>query len=406
MTLHAGPAALPAAERRRLTHAVAAASDEALTRIVAVFDRLADRREADGVLDAARPRLRRLRPPRPIALPRLLFLPLDGVIADPRAWKHQGGSLPRSALLPLAAAVRAAIGAEAAAVEAAAAGHSFAELDVVGRAGQRLWRAAAAGGACLAPPANWAGTGLTEADFRHCAELATGVWRHAGPLWTALRAAREGPPETLVRSALMDAAAEPPAVTEAILATLLLKAAKPGSVVTAATAARVGPPGAAERVLDRWLEECRPDIAAEEPLGAARIAEEFVETIEDLEASPVTRRPDRSRRVAELRHEADEACRTAFTGGAERRLIEPLSKPGAPIDDAAMGALEEVARALRRLEQVGRRIGGSAAYDIALRRIIDSFTALRAAPGASPADLARLAEILAGPEAALRLLDG
>jgi hypothetical protein len=40
-----------------------------------------------------------------------------------------------------------------------------------------------------------------------------------------------------------------------------------------------------------------------------------------------------------------------------------------------------------------------------LRRVADDFAAMRATPGAHVADLARLLEILAGPEAALRLLD-
>uniref|UniRef100_UPI0018E01F0B hypothetical protein n=1 Tax=Roseomonas rosulenta TaxID=2748667 RepID=UPI0018E01F0B len=119
------------AEHRRLTHAVASASDAALARVVAVFDRMADRREADRLLDAARPRLRRLRPPRPIAFTRLLFLPLDGVIVEARAWKRADGGVPRSALPALGDAVRVAIGAAAIAIEDAFAGRSFADLAAV-----------------------------------------------------------------------------------------------------------------------------------------------------------------------------------------------------------------------------------------------------------------------------------
>ena len=328
MNAHPGPVAPSlAAEQRRLTHALAAASDDALARVVAVFDRLADRREADRVLDAARPRLRRLRPPRPIALARLLFLPLDGAIADPRNWRRQDGSLPRSALLPLAEAVRTAIGAEAAAIEALVTGHDFAALPVVGHAGRRLWRAAAA--AKPEPPANWQATGLTEADFRHCAALAAGVWRHADPLWDALLAARAGPPDPLVQAALAAAAGEAPMVGEAMLATILLRAAKPGSV--AAAAMRAGPPGVPERVLDQWLAECRPEIPADDPLGAARLAEEFAEAIEDLEASPAGRRPERRQRIAELRRQAGEACRAAYAEAATQTILAPLARPGTVI---------------------------------------------------------------------------
>jgi hypothetical protein len=394
------------AEQRRLTHAVAAASDEALARVVAVFDRMADRREADRLLDAARPRLRRLRPPRPIALTRLLFLPLDGAIAEPRAWKRADGSLPRSALVALGEAVRAAIGAEATAIEEMIAGRSFADLVCVDAAGRRLWRAAAGIGATLARPEGWEATGLTDADFRHCMALATGVWRHADALWSALLVARDGPPEPLVQAALAEAAGEEAIVVEAMLGTILLKAAKPGSVAATAAASRAGPPGAAERVLDRWLETCSPEMAPGDPRGAAQMAEEFVEAIEDLETSPAVRRPERRQRVAALRRHVGEACRSAFTEAATQHLIEPLARAGARIDDAAMTAMEATARSLRRLEQAGRTMGGASAYDAALRRMTDAFTALRGNPEANRADLARLTEIIAGPEAALRLLEG
>lgn len=393
------------AEQRRLTHAVASASDDALARVVAVFDRMADRREADRLLDAARPRLRRLRPPRPIAFTRLLFLPLDGVVADARRWKRADGGLPRSALPALGDAVRIAIDAEAGAIEAVFDGRSFADLAVVDAAGRRLWRAAAGAAGRLAPPPSWEGSGLGEAEFRHCVALASGVWRHADPLWTALLAAREGPPATLVQAALTAAASEDPAVIEAIFATILLKAAKPGSVASAAATARIGAPGAMERVLDQWIEECRPDLSVADPQGAAQLAEEFAEALDDLESSEAGRRPERRQRVAALRRTVGEACRSAFADSTTHHLLDPLARAGARPDDARMQAMEATARNLRRIEAAGRKLGASSAYDATLRKVTDAFAALRGAPDASPADLARLTEILAGPEAALRLLD-
>ncbi len=241
------------------------------------------------------------------------------------------------------------------------------------------------------------------ADFRHAMAILGGVWRHAEPLWAALLAARDGPPEALVQGALTAAAAEDPMVPDAILATLLLQAAKPGSVATAA--ARLGSPGAAERALDRWLDGCSPDIAVSDPQGAAHIAEEFAEAIDDLEASPAGRQPERRRRVAALRRDVSDACRAAYAEGAAVGLLEPLARPGTPADDTAVEQMEARARGLKRLEQAGRHLGGGTAYDAALRRIVETFGAMRRSPDANPADIARLAEILAGPEAALRLLD-
>ncbi|MEO3470752.1 hypothetical protein AAFN86_02715 [Roseomonas sp. CAU 1739] len=394
----------PAAEQRRLVHAVAAASDKALAGIVALFDSMTDRQEADRLLDAVRPRLRRLRPPRPITLPRLLFLPVQGVIAEARSWRRQDGGLPRSALVPIAEAVRLAMGAEAQAIEALLAGRNFADLRTVDAAGRRLWQAAAAIAPGLAQPPGWEAAGLAATDFRHAMIVAGGVWRHANPLWAALLVARDGPPDELVRDALVAAATEDPMVPEAILATLLLQAARPGSVVAAAVAARMGAP-VADRVLDRWINGCSPDITVNDAQGSARLAEAFAEAMDDLDACPAGRRPDRRQRIAGLRRDIGEACRVAFVDGARAGLLEPMAASLAPPDDGAMSALEGTARALKRLERAGRVLGGGAAYDLALRQIADALGATRAAPGSNPADLARLAEILVGPEDALKLLD-
>lgn len=392
-----------AAEARRLAHALAAASDQALTRAVAVFDRLAERREADQVLDAARPRLRRLRPPRPITLPRLLFLPLDGVIEDAKGWKRSAGSLPRSALPPIATMLREAIAPEAAEIEAAIADATFSDLAAVGRAGGRLWQAAAEAAPRLEPPTAWGETGLRTMDFRNAITLCSGVWRHAAPLWAALAEAREGPPETLVRAAMEDAAAEEAIIREAMLATLLMKAARPGTVANAAARALPGP--AIEAALERWMEESKPDFAVGDAQGAARLAEDFVRAIEDLETSGALRHPERRQRLQALRSEVSEACRETYAATIARSVIEPLKAQGTRLSDAAASAMEEAARSLRRLDLAGRSLGGGIAYDSVLRRVIDAFAELHTAAEANPADLARLTEILAGPEAAMKLLD-
>jgi hypothetical protein len=394
------------AEHRRLSQAVAGASDKALADILMLFDRMTDRQEADRLLDAVRPRLRRLRPPRPLSLPRLLFVPLHGAIVETRHWRREPGTLPRCALLPIAAAVRQALGDEAAAIEAPFPGRTFSELRIVDAAGRRLWQGAAELAGSLVPPPSWAATGLTPAHFDAAIALSSGVWRHAEPLWAALLASRDGPPDALVHAALTAAAAENPVVPAAILATVLLQAARPGSVAAVAAAARIGPPGSADAALDRWIDDCSPDITLVDPLGSARLAEEFAEAIDDLEASAAGRQPERRRRIAALRRDIGEACRHAYADSARRELVDALARPGPPPDDATMTAFETRARALKRLEQAGRKIGNPAAFDRDLRQVVDALASLRASPAASPVDLARLTEILAGPEEALLLLDG
>lgn len=391
------------AEARRLGHALAAASDEALSRAVAVFDSLPQRREADRLLDAARPRLRRLRPPRPITLPRLLFLPLDGVIDDAKDWKRAPGRLPRSALLPIAAAVRSAIGPRADAIEAEFAGATFSDYNTITHAGGRLWQAAAEASNGLKPPAEWTGTGFTAADFRNAVTLSAGVWWHAGPLWAALAAAHDGPPEALVRTAMESAATEDAMVRQAMAATMLLKAACPGTVATVVGSALPG--SAAETLLDHWMEASKPDFTQHDAKGACRLAEDFVRAIENVEASGAIQQPERRQRLQALRSAVSEACHETYTATFVSSVIEPLRTQGTQISDAEITTMEDSARSLRRLEVAGRSLGGSARYDVTLRRMTEILTNLRNSAAARPADVARLTEIVAGPEAALKLLD-
>lgn len=394
---------------RQISHALAGASDATLARVVAMLDGLAVRGDADRLLDAARQRLRRLRPPRPLAFTRLLFLPLDGAILPAADWQRGSGQVPRSAMGPIAAAMRAALGAEAEAIDAACAGHSFADLPTVDRVGRGLWEIAAHHGARLSRPANWeAETGLRPEDFAPLAALAAGVWRHAGPLWTAMLAARGGPPDALVREALAGPLGANEKIFSTALATLLLRAARPGSV--AAVAAGMSPQATplAERVLDLWIESCAPELPQDDPGNAAEMAEEFGQAIEDLEASPMARHPARRRALHALRRGTDEACRAVFARAVEERLLIPVLKADGE-DAAAVDALEAEARLLKRLEVAARRVGSPDVYDRALRRIAETLIGLSAAPAGPTArltatDLARIAEILVGPEIALAVL--
>lgn len=70
-----------------------------------------------------------------------------------------------------------------------------------------------------------------------------------------------------------------------------------------------------------------------------------------------------------------------------------------------MERLEEAARGLRALETEARGVGGGETYDKLLRQAAEI---VRQTPGADVigrADRVRLVEILAGPEAALAMLE-
>ena len=65
--------------------------------------------------------------------------------------------------------------------------------------------------------------------------------------------------------------------------------------------------------------------------------------------------------------------------------------------------MESAARDLRRLGRIGRRLGQPAAYDALLSQIAKTVGGL-SAPGLTRMDRLRLAELLVGAEAALRLV--
>ncbi len=395
------------AETRHLVHALASASDMALAQVIEILDRLPDRSEADRLLDAARPRLKQIKPSRSLQFTRLLFLPLDGAISDNSEWQKGDARLPRSALPAIAEALRLAMGQEAQRIEASFQGKFFHDLAAVDRAGRPLWAAAARLAPDLKPGPRWERTGLRPDDFAPLVELAAGVWRHAGPIWAAVQLAGWGPPDDAVRAALAPMADEASPGFAMALATLMIKATSPGQV--AREAARLSDKAAsiADTAVDDWLERARVQLPSEDLIAAASFAEAFGRAFQDLENAPTTRNPRRGTRLVQLRQEAEVTCRLAYEEGLETHILRQLPSLCAAATPELILVLENQARALRRIESIGRRYGLDHGYEGAARRIAAALEAARRTlepGGMTRLDLARLAEILLGPEAALAYL--
>jgi hypothetical protein len=156
--------------------ALANAPDAKLGRIVGMLDSLESRGAADALLAAARPRLRSLRPARPLRFTRLLSLPLEPLLVGTEAWDGTPRLIPRAALTPLGQAVQAALGEEAERIEAAALGHSMAETALVARLGGVLWPLAARA-ALPDPPPGWVSAGLPADTAAPIVALARVLWR-------------------------------------------------------------------------------------------------------------------------------------------------------------------------------------------------------------------------------------
>jgi hypothetical protein len=108
-------------------------------------------------------------------------------------------------------------------------------------------------------------------------------------------------------------------------------------------------------------------------------------------------------RVQAIRQRLDAGCRQRFAHAMATEFLPSLRQPTAGNAGCSPGALEATARHLRELESEARLLGGSEVYDAQLR---EAATAVRSGgAGMGRAARVRLVEILAGPEAALALIE-
>lgn len=396
-----------AKEWRALARRVHGVNDQVLRSLAATIDALENRGEADAVLEAARPRLKRLRPPRPVTFTRLLFLPLEGAIVPGARWQRGTPQLPRSALRALAEAVGHAMAEEAEALSAEARDRTLDDAEAVAALGARLWPRAATLLPAIAPPGWGAATGLRDADYAPLAALCSTVLPHAVAIHAAQAAGGEGPPDALTRAALLPfAEAKSSAALHAVLVTLLRRAALPGRVI--AIAASLGPPGRAmvRPMLQAMLDQTLPAIETLDLDAAIDAVRDVAGQWRDIEDCGLLD-PDQRRQLRALRHAADKAGRARLQAGCEGEVLAPLASLRTIETDAPILALEAAARGLRVLAQAVAGIGAEG-HGLP-ERILAGFTPrLRSmrdrGSGATPMDLARLVEILDGPEAAMALL--
>ncbi|HEV7266289.1 MAG TPA: hypothetical protein VGN83_15405 [Falsiroseomonas sp.] len=395
------------ADARAVRAALAGAPDAKLGRIVGMLDSLLDRRTVDELLEPVRGRLRWLRPARPLRFPRLLAMPLEGALVEANAWNRAAEEIPRSAITPLAAAVQRQLGDLAEEVEMRGCGHTVADIALVGQLGTRLWKMAGAV-ELSAPLPGWREAGLPAEAAAPIIALAGALWRHGAALWDARLAGADGPPEALLRSSLAPLAKEGPAALAAAMALLMHHAEAPARV--AAVAASLNPAVAplAERVLEADLLEHGVALREADALHLVEAASGLERRLADAEAAETPANRDARRRlVARLRREGAEACHARFVQALREAVLEPAERLAAAprAGDAAVAALEAAARELRRLAAAGRGLGEAGDCAQAVAAAMPRLRLLAAAPGGlGRVEVARLAEILAGPEAALPLL--
>lgn len=388
----AGPSRAVLSELRL---SLAGAADAQVARVVAMVDRMAERGAADELIAPLRPRLAQLRPARRLSVGRLLFLPLDPLIAPAATWHSQMPALPRPILAPLGRAVQARLGA----LWAEIAQELAAGADE--RAGRRLWADAAEILARLPRPDDWRETGLADTEYAPVRAAVVLVLRHADTLIAPDDAADE-----MLRSILAEAASLGGTALAMLIALLLARLGQPGRVLLlAAGLDGRACAGEAERAVCHVIGRLGADLSASTPASCQELGhvagemERLAALLDGLEALPGQRR-----RAVQMRRDADATARASVGRAIESSLIEPLGSLRHPASDEEMDEIERRARALRRLDDASRAVGAEGAALDALLRDGASRIALQPDAAITRVDRLRLVEILLGPDAAMALL--
>ncbi|MBC7801266.1 MAG: hypothetical protein H7Z10_11645, partial [Gemmatimonadaceae bacterium] len=185
-----------------------------------------------------------------------------------------------------------------------------------------------------------------------------------------------------------------------VVAVLLANGVTAAPVLAAALrlpGAQVDP--AIEQTLDRAqhvLTTVLPSVGLEPAfLQATQIA-----SLLDAVDGPLARPPLRAQ-AQRTRVLADQACQARLIQALDQDFLPKLAAANAVLDDGALMALEGVARGVRRLSLVGRRLGDGAVYDKLLSRTAAG--AFASSNTLTRMERLRLAELLVGADAALRL---
>lgn len=402
--------------------------------VVALVDRLAERGDADALIAPFRPAMRAegVAFPRPASLGRLFALPFEPLLVHPTEWQRGDLTIPRSALRPMIAILGERLGeARLSAITQRLAGRQLGDPAVLREAGPILWAASSdllrpfAASEPIPPAA--APIPMLETVFRGFCGVVADLLR-LGPELLALNPVlATGDPWEAVRRALEAASAPPisPGLYRRVALIALVRFGHlPGVPLLVRDLTRAAGLGDIEEAigqaldatlatLERAIAEQREALLAH-PHGDVRMAVALVERIAAL-------LDDR----LQLRNPARREAITALARGCEAMVEEVLTEAvgkwlpssvlevverGGPV--SALAKFEASARAAADLAQAVQRLAPRASWpDALLRRVADVLLdrARDCPPGLPPdrpgrVDLARLVEILAGPERAAALL--
>ncbi len=391
------------------------AEDRHILEVVAMVDAMPERGQADLIIAPLRARLVRLRPPRPLRFARLMFLPLDPLIVAAPRWRSDRGTIPRTAIPVMAAAMEASLGPLTLKIAALIDGRSTGDLDAIEAAGALLWPAAAEMLTEAAnPPPGWDTTGLALHFHRPLALRVGALLSQAVRLLRLETDAAQGlvPLEfKTLRALLTEAAAFDPGIQPMAIALLLARLPEAAPILSKMAQA-LGFRGeamlrqAGEEAAALLLDQMEAPGGAEARLGGRDLTEasttvhRLASLLSVLDGGALE--PARRERLGRLRQRIRAGCLSLFSGHLSSEFLEPLRAAG----PCEAWALESTARDLRALETEARRMGGGGEYDSLLNNAAGTVRDAAARGGLSQTNSLRLMELLAGPDAALAMLDG
>ena len=407
---------------REVRRGVAEAPDAQVLQVVRMVDSLEVRGASDDVLAPVRPRLRAIQPTRPLRFARLMFMPADPLIVASPLWRPGTPLVPRSALMVLSRAVRTLMRAAKAPEGAAAtlartdaliAGATTGQAGIVRRTGIALWPVAAAmlrqiGSAPTAASlAEWQAESLPAPELAPLALALAGVLEAAPALYDHDHG---GPTLQDADVAAIMAATEAlgPRAWGMMLSLLVIRLPHATSALLVdaqkTRAHRLAADAATETAL-AWVEgEATSQMAGISTDAAAELNRQttLLETLTD-QIQRSSGDAAQRKRVAQARATLLSGALQRFTVSLQDRVAAPLqSLPQAPLArDNALDAMEATARTLRAFDLEARRLGGGPKFDAEVEGVGQ---AVARAEGLCAMDRARLMEILAGPDAALRIL--
>ncbi|GAC1343808.1 MAG: hypothetical protein NVSMB18_20320 [Acetobacteraceae bacterium] len=381
--------------QRELGRELRSASDQQLSRVVAVVDALPERGAADALIAPVRARLAQLRPDRPLRLSRVLFTPLNAVIVATVKWRPASISVPRSALDLLGKLILAQIGTLRSELETVASQRTSSDATAIQAIGDVLWPAAGRVLQELDMPGNWTEqTGLQSRVWHEIRDGAAVVLNRAVRIEEITHTPDN---EELLQSLLKDRTGCNDAGFALVVRVLLVRHPRPTDLLrTLANLRHSGAATATEQAISATLDDLEPaleQIETADPTAAVGQAVQLAMMFDALDT------PTRRTHITALRADAARLCQERLERTVQQGLLEPLTATSSP-SSIDFPAIETTARGVRKLGAAAQRLGGQRSLERFMQLSVTAILALDS-PAIDPVDRIRLLEILVGPDAAL-----